>query len=57
MTGDTDRPELVRLLAAITNGPIFVVKEEIGPESCAQVSTHLAEVLGRFGYRSVALPV
>lgn len=45
------------LLKAITDGPIHAVKEEIGPESCAHVSTYLAAVLTRFGYRSVALPV
>jgi hypothetical protein len=57
MAMPADEPRLPVLLEAITNGPILAVKEEIGPESCAHVSTYLAEVLTRFGYRAVAMPV
>jgi hypothetical protein len=40
MAMPADEPRLPVLLEAITNGPILAVKEEIGPESCAHVSTY-----------------
>lgn len=52
-----DPPSLPVLLEAIVNGPIVAVKKEAGPKCCAYASTYLAEILTRFGYRSVALPV
>jgi hypothetical protein len=47
ITSEDERAQLPVLLKAITNEPIRVIKEEIGPEPCAHVSTYLAAVLTR----------